>query len=58
MDGGKLIISNTKKRDAGMYTCSGMNLAGERESDPAELVVYGEFLIFLQHIFVCLYDAF
>ncbi|KAG7243172.1 hypothetical protein INR49_016547, partial [Caranx melampygus] len=40
MDGGKLIISNTKKRDAGMYTCSGTNLAGERESDPAELVVY------------------
>ncbi|XP_054649646.1 roundabout homolog 2 isoform X2 [Dunckerocampus dactyliophorus] len=38
--GGKLMISHTKKGDAGMYVCVGTNMVGERDSDPAELVVY------------------
>ncbi|XP_044140491.1 roundabout homolog 2 isoform X12 [Bufo gargarizans] len=38
--GGKLMISNTKKNDAGMYTCVGTNMVGERDSDPAELTVF------------------
>ncbi|XP_051787854.1 roundabout homolog 3 isoform X1 [Erpetoichthys calabaricus] len=37
--GGKLMISNTRKTDAGMYVCVGTNMVGERDSDPAELVV-------------------
>lgn len=39
---GKLMISNTRKGDAGMYTCVGTNMVGERDSDPAELTVFGE----------------
>uniref|UniRef100_A0A674PL89 Roundabout, axon guidance receptor, homolog 3 (Drosophila) n=1 Tax=Takifugu rubripes TaxID=31033 RepID=A0A674PL89_TAKRU len=38
--GGKLMISNTKKSDAGMYVCVGTNMVGEKDSDPAELVVF------------------
>eukprot|EP00064_Thunnus_orientalis_P001311 superscaffoldBa00000089_g1314 len=38
--GGKLMISNTRKSDAGMYVCVGTNMVGERDSDPAELVVF------------------
>ncbi|XP_077422111.1 roundabout homolog 2 isoform X2 [Vanacampus margaritifer] len=38
--GGKLMISHTRKGDAGMYVCVGTNMVGERDSDPAELVVY------------------
>ncbi|XP_053561997.1 roundabout homolog 2 [Bombina bombina] len=37
---GKLMISNTRKNDAGMYTCVGTNMVGERDSDPAELTVF------------------
>ncbi|KAL0973252.1 hypothetical protein UPYG_G00201040 [Umbra pygmaea] len=40
MRGGKLMITNTRKSDAGMYVCVGVNMVGERDSDPAELVVY------------------
>uniref|UniRef100_A0A3Q2SUR2 Roundabout, axon guidance receptor, homolog 3 (Drosophila) n=1 Tax=Fundulus heteroclitus TaxID=8078 RepID=A0A3Q2SUR2_FUNHE len=40
MRGGKLMISPTRKSDAGMYVCVGTNMVGERDSDPAELVVY------------------
>ncbi|KAM3616065.1 uncharacterized protein V6R79_011728 [Siganus canaliculatus] len=40
MRGGKLMISHTRKSDAGMYVCVGTNMVGERDSDPAELVVY------------------
>ncbi|CAL8353232.1 unnamed protein product [Lota lota] len=40
MRGGKLMISETRKSDAGMYVCVGTNMVGERDSDPAELVVY------------------
>lgn len=46
MRGGKLMISHTKKNDAGMYVCVGKNMVGERDSDPAELVVYGESLVY------------
>lgn len=42
MRGGKLMISHTRKSDAGMYVCVGSNMVGERDSDPAELVVFGE----------------
>lgn len=41
--GGKLMISQARKTDAGMYVCVGKNMVGERDSDPAELVVYGEY---------------
>ncbi|KAG8590800.1 hypothetical protein GDO81_006908 [Engystomops pustulosus] len=34
------MISNTRKGDAGMYTCVGTNMVGERDSDPAELTVF------------------
>uniref|UniRef100_A0A8C5N8P4 Roundabout homolog 2-like n=1 Tax=Gouania willdenowi TaxID=441366 RepID=A0A8C5N8P4_GOUWI len=40
MRSGKLMISHTRKSDAGMYVCVGTNMVGERDSDPAELVVY------------------
>lgn len=36
------MISNTRKSDAGMYVCVGTNMVGEKHSDPAELVVFGE----------------
>nr|XP_004670668.1 roundabout homolog 3 isoform X2 [Jaculus jaculus] len=37
--GGKLMMSHTLKSDAGKYLCVASNMAGERESGPAELVV-------------------
>lgn len=37
------MISHARKNDAGMYVCVGKNMVGERDSDPAELVVYGEY---------------
>ncbi|XP_076968683.1 roundabout homolog 3 [Tamandua tetradactyla] len=37
--GGKLMMSHTFKSDAGMYVCVASNVAGERESGAAELVV-------------------
>ncbi|XP_047676745.1 roundabout homolog 2-like isoform X2 [Tachysurus fulvidraco] len=40
MRGGKLMISHTRKSDAGMYVCVGSNMVGQRDSDPAELVVF------------------
>lgn len=39
------MISNTRKSDAGMYVCVGTNMVGEKDSDPAELVVFGESFI-------------
>ncbi|XP_045441431.1 roundabout homolog 3 [Pipistrellus kuhlii] len=37
--GGKLMMSHTHKSDAGTYVCVASNMAGERESGPAELAV-------------------
>ncbi|XP_004641439.1 roundabout homolog 3 [Octodon degus] len=37
--GGKLMMSHTFKSDAGTYVCVASNMAGERESGAAELVV-------------------
>ncbi|XP_012584949.1 PREDICTED: roundabout homolog 3 [Condylura cristata] len=37
--GGKLMVSYTHKTDAGMYVCVASNMAGERESGAAELLV-------------------
>lgn len=36
------MISNTRKSDAGTYICVGTNMVGERDSDPAELTVFGK----------------
>ncbi|KAM9033912.1 roundabout homolog 3 [Sarcophilus harrisii] len=38
--GGKLMMSHTLKSDAGMYVCVASNVAGERDSGAAELVVF------------------
>lgn len=51
MHGGKLMISHARKSDAGMYVCVGTNMVGERDSDPAELVVYGELFSGLIYLF-------
>ncbi|KAM8817664.1 roundabout homolog 3 [Rhynchonycteris naso] len=37
--GGKLMMSHTHKSDAGMYVCVASNMAGERESGAAKLLV-------------------
>ncbi|XP_041128088.1 roundabout homolog 2-like isoform X1 [Polyodon spathula] len=37
---GKLMISNTRKSDAGMYICVGTNMVGERDSETAQLTVF------------------
>ncbi|XP_055486212.1 roundabout homolog 1-like, partial [Leucoraja erinacea] len=37
--GGKLMITNTQKSDAGQYVCVGTNMVGERESEVAVLTV-------------------
>lgn len=50
---GKLMITNTKKSDAGKYICVGTNMVGERESEIAELTVLGNtcaFFILCHHI--------
>ncbi|KAM6043177.1 roundabout homolog 3 isoform 3-T3 [Chlamydotis macqueenii] len=39
--GGKLMLANTRKSDAGVYICVAANVAGERASEPAQLVVFG-----------------
>ncbi|NWS37544.1 ROBO2 protein, partial [Probosciger aterrimus] len=38
--GGKLMLANTRKSDAGVYVCVATNTAGEKDSEPAELVVF------------------
>ncbi|XP_036005896.1 roundabout homolog 1 isoform X9 [Fundulus heteroclitus] len=37
--GGKLMITNARKSDAGKYVCVGTNMVGERDSEIAELTV-------------------
>lgn len=48
------MISNTRKTDAGMYVCVGTNMVGERDSETAQVTVFGThyFLISLKHLFV------
>lgn len=48
------MISNTRKSDAGMYVCVGTNMVGEKDSDPAELVVFGGFSLdqCFSHVFL------
>uniref|UniRef100_A0AAR2K826 Roundabout, axon guidance receptor, homolog 2 (Drosophila) n=1 Tax=Pygocentrus nattereri TaxID=42514 RepID=A0AAR2K826_PYGNA len=38
--GGKLMISTTRKSDAGMYVCVGTNMVGERDSETAQVTVF------------------
>ncbi|KAK3531873.1 hypothetical protein QTP70_033954, partial [Hemibagrus guttatus] len=38
--GGKLMITNTRKSDAGMYVCVGTNMVGERDSETAQVTVF------------------
>ncbi|NXD63296.1 ROBO2 protein, partial [Eolophus roseicapillus] len=38
--GGKLMLANTRKSDAGVYVCVATNAVGEKDSEPAELVVF------------------
>ncbi|NXK44421.1 ROBO3 protein, partial [Chauna torquata] len=38
--GGKLMMATTRKSDAGIYICVATNMVGERDSEPAELVVF------------------
>ncbi|KAM6370616.1 roundabout homolog 3 [Pluvialis apricaria] len=39
MRGGKLMVTSTRKSDAGVYVCVATNVVGERDSEPAQLVV-------------------
>lgn len=39
--GGKLMVASARKSDAGVYVCVATNAVGERDSEPAELVVFG-----------------
>lgn len=43
------MMSHTFKSDAGMYKCVASNMAGERESAAAELVVLGRHRAFWSH---------
>ncbi|XP_054659154.1 roundabout homolog 3 [Grus americana] len=38
--GGKLMLASARKSDAGVYVCVATNVVGERDSEPAELVVF------------------
>ncbi|NXW44846.1 ROBO2 protein, partial [Nyctiprogne leucopyga] len=40
MRGGKLMLANAQKSDAGIYVCVATNVVGEKSSEPAELVVF------------------
>ena len=46
---GKLMITNTRKSDAGKYICVGTNMVGERESEIAELTVLGRLGLYCYH---------
>lgn len=35
------MVTSARKSDAGIYVCVATNVVGERDSEPAELVVFG-----------------
>lgn len=41
------MISNTRKSDAGMYICVGTNMVGERDSETAQVTVFGKLCFFI-----------
>lgn len=51
------MISNTRKSDAGMYVCVGTNMVGERDSETAQVTVFGmqyfSFLLKLESALGC-----
>lgn len=40
------MISNTRKSDAGMYICVGTNMVGERDSETAQVTVFGKISLY------------
>ncbi|NWQ95897.1 ROBO1 protein, partial [Burhinus bistriatus] len=36
----RLMLASVRKSDAGVYVCVATNVVGERDSEPAELVVF------------------
>lgn len=36
------MITNARKSDAGMYVCVGTNMVGERDSETAQVTVFGK----------------
>ena len=43
---GSLMIQNARKDDSGIYVCIARNVAGEKESSPARLLVRGKSIHF------------
>ena len=41
--GGNLVIQSVDKSDGGWFSCSARNLAGTRESSPAQLRIIGRY---------------
>ena len=41
--GGNLVIQSVQKSDGGWFSCSARNLAGNRESSPAQLKIIGRY---------------
>lgn len=51
------MISNTRKSDAGMYICVGTNMVGERDSETAQVTVFGKlFFLHFPRKFLCLHS--
>ena len=46
---GKLVISSVQKSDAGWYICSARNLAGTRDTNPAEIEIIGKYSSKIKH---------
>jgi len=50
-DQGALTIDDARREDAGSYVCVAWNIAGERQSAPAQLIIRGIYA--LAHVFTC-----